>query len=368
MKIGLITVHAAHNYGSVLQAYALQQTCLNMGHKCEIINLRTDLQRDLYNVFSKRKGVRNFVKNIYFLLHYKSRKEKYNKFEQFIEDKFILSEKEYRTTSELFSTKDNYDCFICGSDQIWNIKLDEFEWAYFLSFVKGKKKISYAPSCGGASVVPPEEEVKLKTNLEDFDAISVRDIKTQEFVKIRTKKEPILVLDPALLLGSKEWDELIDNSSTKNVPKDYIFFYSLSSSKETVEIAKMVSKKMGIPVIISRVCSHYDILAGFNKITDSGPGEFLYHIKNAKFVITTSYHATVFSILYQVPFFCVSGLEDVRIGYLLRLLKLENRSISMIDAKAKMRELNKIDFGTATKLLEENRDISLNFLRTNLEG
>ena len=100
-KVSIITFHASHNYGSCLQAYALQQVVKELNYDCEIINFRTDRQKDLYAIFTKRKGLRYFLKNCAHLLYYPALKKKYDRFEKFIYMQFDLSSKEYKTLLEL---------------------------------------------------------------------------------------------------------------------------------------------------------------------------------------------------------------------------------------------------------------------------
>ena len=134
-KVGIITFHAAHNYGSNLQAYALQNVISDIGLDCEIINFRTERQKDQYRPITKRKGLKYLIKNAYFLLNYKSRKEKYNRFEEFINSKLRLSQTEYNSLEDLMTKKPIYDYYISGSDQIWNTAPNDADDAYFLPFV-----------------------------------------------------------------------------------------------------------------------------------------------------------------------------------------------------------------------------------------
>lgn len=148
-KVGTITFHAAHNYGSVLQAYALKKVINDLGFENEIINFRTDRQKDQYTPLTKRKGLKYMVKNSYFLLHYASRKRKYLKFEDFINRYLISSnQKVYSSMQELIENPPEYDCYISGSDQIWNTVPNDADMSYFLPFVKHTIKIAYAPSFG----------------------------------------------------------------------------------------------------------------------------------------------------------------------------------------------------------------------------
>ncbi len=148
-KVGIITFHASHNYGSMLQAYALQQVVLSMGYDCAIINFRNIAQKEMYKPIFMRgtlygKCVRFIIQAPYALGILK----KYRLFEKFLKEDLILSSKEYNTLKDLENAEFKYDYYISGSDQIWNVESWDFSYAYFLTFVKSGKRIAYAPSMG----------------------------------------------------------------------------------------------------------------------------------------------------------------------------------------------------------------------------
>ena len=133
-KVGIITFHASHNYGSMLQAYALQQTILNMGYDCEIINFRTFRQKNYYRPeFLRGALIGQFNRILLYLPFIFPLWKKHCKFEQFLNEKFRLSSKEYTTEDELKLTKFKYDIYISGSDQIWNPLTFDFDFAYLLA-------------------------------------------------------------------------------------------------------------------------------------------------------------------------------------------------------------------------------------------
>lgn len=126
-KVGIITFHASHNYGSMLQAYALQQVVLSMGYDCEIINFRSITQKEMYMPIFMRgtlygKCVRFIIQSPYALGMLK----KYRLFEKFLKEELILSSKEYNTLKDLENADFSYDYYISGSDQIWNVHINDF--------------------------------------------------------------------------------------------------------------------------------------------------------------------------------------------------------------------------------------------------
>jgi len=361
-----ITFHASHNYGSALQAYALQQTVLSLGIKNQIINLRTERQKEVYSVFTKRKGVRYLFKNLAHLAYYSSLKEKHTKFESFIKSHLITTEQEFLDSDDIKKNAPPFDYYIAGSDQIWNPIPEDFDWAYYLDFVKEGKKTSYAPSFGPLSLKGNTEiNQKIKDLLCDFDSLSVREKRASEAVWELCKIKAPVVCDPTLLLTKEEWTRL--SSEEMQVEGKYIFLYTLFANKEIIKIAKILSKKTGLPVVVSNFSNQYDIVNSFVKKYQTGPQDFLHLIKNAEFVLTSSFHGTVFSLIFQKPFFAIGGLEDSRISTLIENTKLEDRAVTLENIEGKLEILFELDFSEAELALQGLRTQGIEYLKAALE-
>ena len=174
MKIGQLTFHASHNYGSVLQAYALSRQLKLMGYETEFINLRPNSQKEAYKII--RKSDRGIHKLFRYLI-YSMLKKRYNEYERFINSVLPISKKEYGSTEELKKEAFPYDIYVCGGDQIWNPVCQDFEPAYYLQFLSDKekvKKIAYAPSLGKTAF---DDEIleNISQGLKNFDFVSVRE-------------------------------------------------------------------------------------------------------------------------------------------------------------------------------------------------
>lgn len=361
-SVGIITFHAAHNYGSSLQAYAMQNIISDMGFNCEIINFRSERQKDQYTPLTKRIGIKYFLKNAYFLLNYKKRKKKYDLFETFIRKYLIKSPVEYASLEELEAEPPTYNYYVSGSDQIWNTVPRDADDAYFLPFVKEGKRIAYAPSFGQRGTVERKETIA--EYLLKYDVLSVREKYAQKLVHDMIGKLVPLMPDPTLLLSRDRWDEIVPKRVVKG---DYMFFYTLFATPEMIALVKRLSKKLDLPVIISNVSNQYEIFSGFCKETTTGPLEFLSLIKNASFVCTTSFHGTVFSILFQKPFFVIDGMSDNRISSLLELTGLEDREITVKDFENKRLQAYEIDFAEAHCKIEEAKKYAMDYLSVALE-
>lgn len=364
-KVSIITFHASHNYGSALQAYALQSVIKDLCRNCEIVNLRTDRQVDLYTVFTKRKGIKYLFKNAAHLMYYIPLHKKYLNFESFINQKLNITKQTFRSLEEIESANLNYDYYICGSDQIWNPVPADFDWSYYLPFVKSGKKISYAPSFGQLAATGDSGVAdKIAKYLSTFDNISVREERSQENVYRLIGQKPQIVLDPTLLLKSVDWDKL---SQKKLVKDDYIFLYTLFADKDILKIASILSKKLNMPIVTSNLSNQYDVITPYKKHFYSGPLEFISFIKHSKFVLTSSFHGTAFSVIYNTPFFAIKGNEDARISTLLNITGLNERAVDLNNIDEKCKSAFSINFTFANRAIEDERKKSLDYLKNALD-
>lgn len=366
-KIATITFHASYNYGSNLQAYALQEVVKRLcENNCEynIINLRTNLQKDMYKNCFEKSDIKNKLKQILFLSKKKELILKNKYFEEFITSKLNLT-KEYNSLKELEDEKFDYDYYIAGSDQLWNLGAKDFDWANYLEFVNKGKKISYAASFGPKSQTWNEEEKnRVKNDLLKFDSISVREIGSFNNVKELTGIEAEINVDPTMLLSKEDWEKLIPKEAMYK--GEYIFLYNLKGD-EYLKLAKYISKKLNLPIVVSKYGGKSEIIYGFKKRYDVGPIEFLNLIKNASLVLSSSFHGTIFSILLNRPFFALNGNKDFRISTLLEKMGLEERGINMDDYELKCAKAFDINFKESIKLLNDERKKSEIYLKNALD-
>lgn len=367
-KVGIITFHASHNYGSMLQAYALQQVILGMGYNCEIINFRSIVQKELYKpIFMKGTLYGRLVGFIIEATYALGILKKYQLFEKFLKEDFILSSKEYTTLKDLENADFSYDYYISGSDQIWNVQAYDFNYAYFLPFVKSGKRIAYAPSMGPNLSINKHKGIdKILELLRKYNAISVREVSGSQYIESLINKVVPTVLDPTLLLTSKEYDKLISNKPL--VKGEYIFVYSPWSNNDVYEMAYSLGQKYNKKVIISQgLRNKREMLRWSCKLkihAAVGPKEFLNLCKNASIICCDSFHAVVFSILFKKCFFVLNGMNDDRISTLLRITNLQSRSFSSSDDY--LTATLHINYTNAINSLKAERLKSLKWLKDNL--
>lgn len=372
-KVGILTFHASHNYGSVLQAYALQSVIKsNCECDCEIINFITDRQKEMYSIFYNINSVKDILRNIRVRLYkYKVRKERFENFDKFINNKLPLSEKVYKNLEELREDINKYNTLVCGSDQIWNLTIKDFDYSYFLPFEGDFKKISYAPSCGGDDIFNNIlENQEVKNYINDFSNLSVRENIAKDMLKQVTDKDIEVVLDPTLLVKKEEWDKLC---SSKTIEEDYIFFYSIDYNDDVVKMVKEISERLKLPVYIlfNTSAGYKKSLINFKFAKDESPEDFISLVKNAKLVLSNSFHGTVFSIIYRKAFYILRGTydnkvnTDDRLTTLLKKFNIKDREININTLRDKTISCN-IDYSENEKYINCEIEKSINYLRNSI--
>lgn len=324
-KIGILTFHYAHNFGAVLQAYALKTYLLKCGYDIEIINYRNAKIERRYSEKLSPWFVtryRDWIlpwrwKNVlrswkYSKIAMDDWKKQYKNFSEF-EYKYLVNEK---AVSGAEIRKRCYSALIYGSDQIWDLG------------ITGKKEVVYwgkaaPPFCKnisyGASIYTKELTVREKENVKKylgkFHLLSVRESSLAFQIETLLGKKVETVSDPTLLLSAEEYLKLIKaREEKKEQIKPYTLIYLVSESKEPIKIAE----KIGLPIKVLRYYTSFPKNMKVFEISDAGPIEFLDLLYRAEYVITNSFHGVVFSILFQKKF-CAVYNQNVRIENLLKI-------------------------------------------------
>lgn len=327
MKIGILTMHKVLNYGSALQAYALQHYISRLGHDAELIDYIFP------NGTRKKRG--SLIQQMFAPLRkiMSGRMTKERKFRQFYKDYFVCSKNRYESPEELAKSGLDYDIFMTGSDQVWNPQHIKDDRSFFFPFApKGSKKVSYASSFSVAQI-PEAEKATYRSLLGNYSAISVREKSGVQIVEELTGKKAEMVCDPTLLLNKEEWSEMVKDMP-KPYPEPYILAYILRYSYDPYPEINGI-----IDAVQSRLGLHLIILDGSLKdmkrknstvIKNAGPLEFINLVKNASFIITTSFHGTAFALNFGIPFYSVikdrSGF-DTRMIDLLEKAGLSDRAV-----------------------------------------
>lgn len=368
-KIGIITYHRSDNYGSVLQAYALLKEISQItGRKGEIIDYKTDAQDSIYSIYFRCNDMKSIIKNIYILIFL--RKIKKN-----IKDSFNNFRKKYLNVSGLNTItefteldKGTYSTIVCGSDQIWNIRIKDFNDAYMLSFVDQVRKVSYAASMGGIDLqLSIDEKEKIRHLLKSFVSISVREKIAVDMLSDCTEKEINIHIDPVFLVDSDEWKSI---ASPRWIKEEYIFFYSIDYNDVSVEIARWYGKKFNMPVYIMYTSwkSYFICKDGLQWAGKTGVEDFLSLILHAKFVLSGSFHGTSFAVIFNKPFFRIQklrngcGVIDDRIQTLFRKLNILDREITADNYKEKAVMIYECDFEKVNRNIANERQRARDYL------
>ena len=319
-KIGIITFHRADNYGAVLQAVALQMAIIRLGYGCEILDYDARAISKNYDVIVKT----SVVEAIKSLLIYDERKRKKQVFATFRSKNMILSVPVAK--GELSAIATQYDKLITGSDQVWNYHLTASDGSYFLDFVEDKnKRLSYAASFG-IGEIPPEKFEWYRQKLAGFAHFSLREKTGVNLLKNVLGCEAVNDVDPVFLLEADEWKKMI---TSRFVEKKYIFAYMLDRvSADYVERLAVAKGMELINLAYSKSYRHPEINVG-NCCIALSPDDFISYIYYADYVVTGSFHATAFSIIFNKQF-VVSVPDNVgsRITDLLDMTELKGRALS----------------------------------------
>lgn len=348
MRLGMLTYHNANNFGAALQAYALEKFLSSNGIDCEYIDYRCESVETRY-----RKKGRNILRNYM----NGERNKSFNSFRQLIR----LSDKIY-TKKNIREANSIYDAFLVGSDQVWNYKMNGCDWTYLLEFAN-HSRISYASSLG-LDAIPDDLKVTYTENLRLFQSRLVREKKAKNVLETLGVGPCTTVLDPCFLLSQNDWNKLTKDDKIG----DYILYYAFDSGSLSKFYGQYHNQIDGYKIIK---------LGGGIKIQDfispsvsvkytTGPLDFISLIKNAKLVVTDSFHATVFSIIFNTPFVVFLRNrpgKDERIQELLQLFHLENREFSTLTTQ----DLFVLESEYMSILLEES-DNSRNLLMASIQA
>lgn len=344
MKIRILTFHAAPNYGAVLQAYALQQYLRGLGHDASFIDYRPPylttggsfwfprsrwhLRANLVIAYQKLTHLRN---------QFGGMREQHRLFDEFINSRLVMEGRRYRSIEQLRRDPPEGDLYICGSDQIWNPS-EQYgvDPACFLDFGdSGIPRISYAASFG-RPVLPLRHHSEIARLLGRLDRISVRESSGAKLVGDFSGKMATVVPDPTLLI---DWERELKDVHVKH--SAYVFSYVLRSGDGVAEMQKEVMEHYGCE-LLQPYNPHQRWDNGGTTVPLS-PLEWVAYIGKARFVLTNSFHGTVFAILNRKPFVSLglsgakSGFSE-RVRHLLQSLGLEERMLRDGDRR-KFREL-----------------------------
>lgn len=350
MKIALLTIWHEQNYGAEMQAYATIKALQMLGHEVQMIDIRlSDAQKPNFNGR---------------LMNFLTKKSEINKNFEMFWHKYIPCTRRYATLKDLQQYPPEADCYLVGSDQVWNPAITGiFSLLYFIPFGNaGVKKISYASSFGTSDWKECNEfDRVVRQCLKNFKAVSCREISGVKLLKDHFNIEAKCVLDPTLL--HQNYDELISKRQEKNT----VVFYPLSPWNDLEKYVKSLSR-----LLKKEYLNTNNIEYRFGIIPWRRPRmeDWIKNISEASLVVTPSFHGVALSIIYHRQFIVViqNRSRATRILNILENLGLQNRVCYSIDEVKKYHLWDEIiDYSKVNHKLQELKEESYQFLKDNLK-
>lgn len=362
-RTATVTWITYNNFGTYLQAYALQRVVHSLGYENHIIS-----DRRFVEALNKKPIWWRILAALYHFLNrgniiMKGRRKSDEEFNSFA-DKHLLIDKGWQDYSDLDR---RYDMYVCGSDQIWSPILQMNPY-YYLGFTD-KKKIAYAPSVGQYSYSLEWKE-QVEPLLNRFSHLSVRERQGAKLLQGFIDKPIEVVLDPTLLLPSEDWYQLVEKQSEQECP--YVLCYFLTYNPDYIELAKKFARDKGLPlkffVTDKRIVDVVDIPLFV------GPLGFLQEIRNASFFFTDSFHGSIFAIHFEKRFLTFKRFkadstnnQNSRIEDLFSLLNISDYFVDA-DSFEDGLHLPTIDYLYVKERLKQERIHSLSYLSRSLES
>lgn len=366
MKIGIFTFHCAANYGAVLQTYCLQEVLKDMGHEVYVIDYRPKYLIEPYKTFAYSPNIYNsnlekckgFVRACSVApIRWKRNKN----FSKFIHARLNL----YHL--DLNDESNDFDAFVFGSDQIWSPKIASgFDKVYLGDFpaAKGKKLIAYAASAGSISNFLGKDINYFLSRLQFFNKVTVREKSLAEYINQKSLTTSEVVFDPVLLAGPTILHQLLNTKKVKeqSQKQPYLLLFQIIRNDDLTSYAVAVAKSKGLKLI--EIATMYESLFNNNLKQTVTVELLLSYFINATYIITTSFHGTVLSILFNKQFNTISlnKSTDERALSLLKQLHLSDRMLKINEKTSS----NLIDYNTIRHLYIQDKIESYNLLNNSL--
>lgn len=371
-KIGILALPFSNNYGGIFLAYALQKVLSDIGYDAVILRyqnrssviqlIKCRIAQPEYGIAYIVKKICNTIKEIFsnVLFAFTNQAWQTCKFEKFRKNCLFMSKK-LHSINDLENELKTYKVAIIGGDQVWNPYDDESASTYYLNFKISPdvRKVSYAP-CFGRPDVPAKYEKFIGDCLHDFDFIGVRNKMSQKIVKRLSGLDATVVVDPTLLVP---FDEV---TAKTDLGKGMIAFYCIKTSQSRMyAIKRMLKKKLHYRVL--SISFDRQFLLADKWAWGAGPSEWLAIFKNAEYIVTDSFHGTIFAIKNRKQFITiVQHSTDVRMTELLEQYGLQERIVRSPEEVSGELMLRSIDYDRVHKEIARDVEASYEFLKTAL--
>lgn len=349
-KVNVVTYCDWRSYGSILQSLGLQQTLKKLGFTGSLILPEPVPQKRLRPQLPLRGGLRRRIADVHKLLNHRALSRKYRGCHGFIQTHIPVR---YCGSYECIQKNPpEADVYLAGSDQIWHPVL--MDPLFFLDFVPaGIPRVSYAASMGNTGI-PAGNEERLCRYVQRFDRLSVREADNQKIISQMTDRQVLRHIDPVFLMDREQWRAL--EKEYPNMEKPYILVYAIYWDRKLNAELKALHETTGMDVVV--VTSSPRKIYANQWIYDADPAEFLWLIDHAQMVVTSSFHGTAMSIIFEKPFAAVidPGMPS-RIAGLLEVLEISNASIETLKQGLQM------DYGAIAQRIREEQVRSEAYLK-----
>ena len=374
MKIGILTQTLHNNYGGLLQAFALQKALKNTGHDVWTINLHSEGDTILSKIRLLAEGLigRFLLQKKVIIRDWPTQKE--NEIisantRRFVNENIRTTEKYDSSLTLSKCSKYGFEAFIVGSDQVWRPRYSPNIFNFFLDFVENAnnvKRIAYAASFGVDDWEFTPEQTEICARLaKKFNAVSVREESAVKLCNEKFGVDALHVLDPTMLLNTEDYIALVEKDNIPN-SKGNLMVYVLDKSPDITKIEEILVsgfKLKSFYVMAKRKFTDFD-KESIEDCIFPPVTAWLRGFMDAEFVVTDSFHGTVFSILFNKPFITIGnqGRGLARFTSLLKLFNLENRLIqTSADVNDKLLH-EKINWEKVNSILREKKEQSFRFL------
>jgi len=370
--VGIITIHKIENYGSVLQAYALQRQCELLGYVVKVIDYQypnefqkaqpANIEPD--SKITLKQKILKYLYAIQIILHN-------HRIRGFSKRHHNLTDRCYISPDDILNNPPKFDIYLTGSDQVWNSHFCKGDPTFLLHFAPDDaNKVAYASSFGSSGFNDKYKDLYIKL-LSRYSSLSVREAAGIQIISNLIHKGSKVVLDPTLLLGPSEWNKIA--TPRRVIKEKYILCYFLNYAFDAYpyvdELADHFQKITGYKIV--RVGKPPKKIYGFNTkfVVEASPENFLALFRDAEMVLTTSFHGTAFSVNYSKPFISVVGSKDTtdsRVVDFLKLLNLESQQLVMNETLPVVEKIY-YDVVRTQKTLNDLRKESIVYLSKSLE-
>lgn len=376
-RVGLLSIPRYYNYGTQLQLFGLKTAIEAAGYDCEVL----DYVKRFVDPAPTRRRLANIALRPH-RLFIGAGQRAYAKYvenreaaglelsRQFETETLDLSGPRYAELSDFLADPPDHDAFVVGSDQLWNPLGHLGDEAFFLKFAPPERRIAYAPSLG-VSKLDDAASAWIRHGVEGMTHLSVREETGARLVDEASGRRPAVVVDPTLLVGAERW--AAESRASRYATGDYVLQYTLAGDRYIRDQGDAIARALGCPRVV--IPKHRrDVLSTRSNVVnawDVGPREFLDLFRRARFVLTDSFHGTIFSVRFGRPFFSFRRYGEAsatfsRIEDFLGRIGLDDRiadqSSGALDAETAP------DFERAHEVLEERIEESRDFLHRALEA